>query len=154
MQEHLDANLSSALAGMVIDCREGEFDRKNEMKIWIIARKDVELSKGKFGAQTGHAAGTCMVLTERSNSGNTDLYLSLGQPKITVGVENEEELVKCFRLCREAMLVAVLVQDAGRTELDGKTYTVAAVGPCLRSELPGPVKRLRTLRESDEDVAP
>jgi peptidyl-tRNA hydrolase len=145
-QEELDFNFKSALDGMVLDCRTTPPDKNSELKIWIIARKDLTLSRGKFGAQTGHAAGTCMVLSDRRNNSNLNEYLSLGQPKITVGVDNEAELIKCVKLCHEEMLVAVLVQDAGRTELDGKTFTVAAVGPCLRSELPKAVKRLQTLK--------
>jgi peptidyl-tRNA hydrolase len=146
VEEALEINLQSALNGMVLDCREEVADKNAEPRIWIIARKDLPLSLGKFGAQSGHAAGTCMVLSDRRNSGDIDAYLAHGQPKITVAVDDVPELVKCFNLCREAMLVTVLVQDAGRTELDGKTLTMAAVGPCLRSELPQPVKRLQMFR--------
>lgn len=148
-QEELDFNFKSALEGLVLDCRTELPDRNSELKIWIIARKDLPLSQGKFGAQAGHAAGTCMVLSDRRNNSNLDQYLSLGQPKITVGVADEAELIKCVKLCHEAMLVSVLVQDAGRTELDGKTFTVAAVGPCLRSELPPAVKRLQMLKDPE-----
>ncbi|MBY3155228.1 hypothetical protein HFO56_23175 [Rhizobium laguerreae] len=146
MQEELEFNLRSALNGMVLDCRTEITDRDAELKIWIFARKDLALSLGKFGAQAGHAAGTCMVLSDRGNSVNVDAYMAQGQPKITVAVDDEAELVKCVELCRSEMLVSVLVQDAGRTELDGKTVTMGAVGPCLRVDLPKAIKRLQTYK--------
>nr|WP_250808524.1 peptidyl-tRNA hydrolase [Neorhizobium tomejilense] len=147
MQDFLDINLQSALAGFVQDCREEAPAKDADLKIWILARKDLDLSLGKFGPQAAHAAGTCMVISDRRDNSLVDDYLSQGQTKITVGVEDEDDLRKHIELCREAMLVTVLVQDAGRTELEGKTVTLGAVGPCLRSDLPGPTKRLRAFRK-------
>lgn len=149
MQEELDFNLKSALGGFVLDCREEVADKNSELKIWILTRKDLKLSTGKFGPQAAHAAGTCMVLTERKGSSIVDLYLSQGQAKIAVGVDGEADVVKFVEMCRAADLVAVMVQDAGRTELDGKTLTVGAVGPCLKSDLPGAVRRLQMYREPE-----
>jgi PTH2 family peptidyl-tRNA hydrolase len=146
MQQELDFNLQSALNGLVIDCRTEVPDRDAELKIWIFARKDLPLTLGKFGAQSAHAAGTCMVLSDRRNSIDIDGYLSQGQPKITVAVDDEAELIKCVNLCKSEMLVSVLVQDAGRTELEGKTLTIGAVGPCLKADLPKAVKRLQTFK--------
>jgi peptidyl-tRNA hydrolase len=105
------------------------------------------MSQGKFGPQAAHAAGTCMVLSDRRNSVDVDAYMAHGQPKITVGVDDEAELLKMVELCREAMLITVLVKDAGRTELQGKNHTVGAVGPCLRADLPKKVQRLQALRD-------
>ncbi|MCS4088606.1 peptidyl-tRNA hydrolase [Rhizobium sp. BK176] len=146
MQQDLEHNLQSALNGFVVDCREEIPKDDSELKIWIFARKDLTLSLGKFGAQSAHAAGTCMVLTDRGNSVDVNDYLALGQPKIVVGIDDEAELVKAVELCRAEMLVTVLVQDAGRTELGEKTLTMGAVGPCRRNDLPKPVKRLRTFK--------
>jgi len=146
MDQGREFNLKSAVEGFVCDVRTEIPDKNSEYKIWLFARKDLELTVGKFGPQAAHAAGTCMVLTDRVNREVTDAYLSQGQPKITVGVDDEAALVKSVNLCKSAGLVAVLVQDAGRTELEGKTLTVGAVGPCLRSDLPRAVRDLRLLR--------
>lgn len=147
MQEELEFNLKSVLLdGLVLDSRTEIADKNAELKIWIFARKDLSMSLGKFGGQSAHAAGTCMVLSDRKNDSNVDQYMSLGQPKIVVAVEDEAELVKCVELCRAEMLVSVLVRDAGRTEFDGKTLTLGAVGPCLRSDLPKAVKRLQMFK--------
>jgi len=143
VEKGLQENLRSALGGFVRETRTETPDRNSEYKIWIIARKDVVMSTGKFGPQAAHAAGTCMVLTALDDREKCFGYMAVAQPKITVGVENGEELVKAVEACRAAGLVAVLVEDAGHTELEGKTLTVGAVGPCLRSELPGWVRRLR-----------
>ena len=147
MQDALDFNLKSALEGFVLESRDVPPPKNSELKIWILARKDLALTPGKFGPQAAHAAGTCMVLSDRRNDSPVDLYLSQGQAKITVGVDDEAELVKCVELCRAAMLVTVLVQDAGHTELDGKTLTVGAVGPCLRADLPKRVRDLQMFRK-------
>lgn len=154
--DYLELNIRSAEAGLVQDLRTEVPDKntKNaELKIWIIVRKDLKLSLGKFGPQAAHAAGTCMVFTDRKDRSVTDTYLSQAQPKITVGVDDEAELVKAFEICRAAGLVAVLVKDAGRTELEGKTLTVCAVGPCLRSDLPGPVKRLQAIKPPSPETS-
>ncbi|MCZ7862665.1 hypothetical protein O9X98_14920 [Agrobacterium salinitolerans] len=148
MQEELEFNLQSVLLdGLVLDSRTEIADKNAELKIWIFARKDLPMSLGKFGGQSAHAAGTCMVLSDRRNDSNVDQYLSQGQPKIVVGVDDETELVKCVELCRAEMLVSVLVQDAGRTEFEGKTLTMGAVGPCLRADLPKAVKRLQMFKD-------
>jgi PTH2 family peptidyl-tRNA hydrolase len=153
MDNELDINLQSALDGFVKDCRTEVPDRDSELKIWIMARKDLDISLGKFGPQAAHAAGTCMVLSDRKNYAPDgersliDTYLSQGQPKITVAVEDEAELRKCIDLCRAEMLITAIVEDAGRTEFDGKTITVGAVGPCLRSDLPSSVRRLRAFKK-------
>ncbi|MDW9481841.1 hypothetical protein GOB57_24645 [Sinorhizobium meliloti] len=147
MQEELKFNLKSALEGLVLDSREEIADRDAELKIWVFARKDLPMTLGKFGGQAAHAGGTCMVISDRKNNSVVDQYLSQGQPKIVVAVENEAELVKCVQLCHSEMLVSVLVQDAGRTELQGKTLTIGAVGPCLRSDLPKAVRRLQMFKQ-------
>ena len=101
-----------------------------------------------MGAQAGHAFGTCMIMTERRSPEVIDTYLSEGQPKISIGVSGEDELLKMVTLCRELGLVVSLVQDAGRTELEGRVYTAGAVGPCLKSDLPKKVQRLQLFKSA------
>lgn len=142
-----DENLGSALQGEVCDTREGEVDRSAELKIWIMIPKGLFMTRGKAAAQSGHAAGTCMVLSDRADRAKVDLYMSQGQAKVSVGVDDEHELRQMVDLCRQAGLIATLVEDAGRTEFEGRTVTYGAVGPCLKSELPSKVKRLRILTD-------
>lgn len=63
-----------------------------------------------------------------------------------MSVKNEEELRKCVEACKEVGLVAVTVNDAARTVFDKSTYTVGAVGPCFRKDLPKRVSRLRLFK--------
>lgn len=142
-----DKNLESALTGDVKDIREGQIDRASELKIWIMIPKGMFMTRGKAAAQSGHAVGTCMVLMDRADRARVDLYMAQGQAKISVGVEDEDELRQMVDLCRAAGLVATLVEDAGRTEFAGRTVTYGAVGPYLKSELPSKVKRLRMLQD-------
>jgi PTH2 family peptidyl-tRNA hydrolase len=139
-------NHASALDGLVCDRRETVSDGNDEYKIWQFVRRDLPMSFGKFGPQSGHAFGTCMVLTDRRAPEVVDLYIATGQAKIAVAVDDGDELLRMVQLCREAGLVAVAVEDAGRTEFEGRTITTGAVGPCLRSELPGKVRRLRIFK--------
>lgn len=57
-------------------------------------------------------------------------------------VTNEGELLSCVDACKAAGLVAV-VKDAAHTVFPEPTWTVGAVGPCYRTDLPKKVLRLQ-----------
>jgi peptidyl-tRNA hydrolase len=144
----LKDNLESALVGFVRDLRGPEEIPADvpELKMWIILRKDLKITAGKLSAQIGHVVGTCMVLSDRKSRETVDLYMAMAQPKITVGVKTEDQLVEMVGLARAAGLVAVMVEDAARTEFSGRTLSAAVVGPCLFSDLPKKLTRLQTIK--------
>lgn len=53
----------------------------------------------------------------------------VGQPKITLRVESEEELNELVNRAGKVGLAAQSIRDAGRTQVAAGTKTVAAIGP-------------------------
>lgn len=143
MSDALQDNLNSALNGDVRDHQQPGERPENELKMWLLVRKDLPMSIGKALIQSPHAMGTCMVNTAFKNPDLVKTYLSHAQPKISVGVKNLHELETCIALCREVGIETVTVTDAGRTEFNEPTTTFGAIGPCYRDDLP---KRVRNLQ--------
>ncbi|WP_288142414.1 aminoacyl-tRNA hydrolase [Mesorhizobium sp.] len=118
-----------------------------ELRMWLFIREDLPMPPGKLAAQAGHGFGTCLWLSNDRDPGLVTTYMSHAQGKIAVGVKNEEELLKCVEACKEAGLVAVSVKDAAHTVFNKPTYTVGAVGPCYKNDLPKRVSRLRLFED-------
>ena len=152
MSNALQDNLNSALNGDVRDHQEQGERPENELKMWLLVRKDLPISIGKGLIQSGHAIGTCMVNAAMKNPELVKTYLSHAQPKISVGVKNQNELETCITLCREAGIEATMVTDAARTEFTEPTMTFGAVGPCYRDDLPKRVKRLQRFTDWDSNA--
>lgn len=56
--------------------------------------------------------------------------------KVVVGVETEEDLLRCHELAQAAGLPTALIQDAGATEFKGvPTYTTVAIGPAEAEDI-------------------
>lgn len=54
---------------------------------------------------------------------------NLGQPKVVVKVNSEEELLEIAALSRQKGLVTSIIRDAGRTQIAPGSKTVLGVGP-------------------------
>ncbi|WP_196223253.1 aminoacyl-tRNA hydrolase [Roseibium sp. RKSG952] len=131
-------------SGIVADFRSPDQIGEDELKVWLLVRRDLELSAGKLAGQSGHAFFALGMQAVTSGSlGALERYLNTGQAKIVVGVKSVDQLNACVALAEERGIPAVRVVDAGRTELNPGTLTVAAIGPCRRSELPGKIRRLK-----------
>lgn len=149
-----DASLAPAAADTFIDPEmlstgrvtgKGRLDAP-ELKTWVLVRMDTGMSLGKMIAQTGHAFVTAFAISAYHNPERAYSWFNAGQPKLSKKAKNENELLKCFNACRDAGLVAVIVEDEGRTEFDGvRTLTGVCVGPCLFEELPKAVQRLQNI---------
>ena len=115
-------------------------------------RKDLNMRKGKMCAQAAHASlgiFTNMMGREDDTFGGVvdyTLSLSLNGPiehwlrnsfkKVTVGVDNEENLLEIYALAQEAGLPAVLITDSGLTEFNGvPTKTCIAIGPAEEGDI-------------------
>lgn len=59
-----------------------------------------------------------------------------GQPKITLKVESEEEMLSLVKEAKRVGLPATSIRDAGRTQVASGTRTVAAIGP---GKVPAPL---------------
>lgn len=53
----------------------------------------------------------------------------MGQAKIAVKVDKEEEIYELMSKARELGLITYLVADAGRTQIAAGSKTVLAIGP-------------------------
>lgn len=122
-----------------------------ELKCWLVVRQFEPMPWPKMLAQAGH--GFVGTLEQARLLGSewrrrVQAYLATGQPRIVLKVPDEKTLHKVFKACQEAAggpLPCHLVLDEGRTIFSEATYTVIAVGPCFRNELPPVLKRLRIL---------
>ena len=135
------------MSGIIQELPDDANSVLSELRMRLFMREDLPMPPGKLAAQAGHGYGTCLWL---SNDRDPDLvakYMNGAQGKIAVSVKNEKELLKCVAACKEVGLVAVSVKDAGRTVFDEPTYTVGAVGPCHRKDLPKLVSRLRLFQD-------
>ena len=116
-----------------------------EHKQVIVVRKDLNMRKGKIGAQAAHAS-LAAILSEMTRSGDvmtldlTDQRLApwvTGRfKKICVYVNSEDELLEVHHAALSAGLICSLIKDAGLTEFGGvATYTTCAVGPDLADKI-------------------
>ena len=64
-----------------------------------------------------------------------------GCAKITLSIGSEEEMLACHQAAMAAGLPSMVIEDAGRTEVEPGTRTVCAIGPApvpLINALTGP----------------
>lgn len=106
-----------------------------DLKMVIVARKDIKLSAGKLAAQVGHASVECAMRAMRHQRETFDAWLNEGQKKVVVKAENERELFRLKLEAERAGFTTALIQDAGHTELPPGTITVLGVGPARELDL-------------------
>jgi PTH2 family peptidyl-tRNA hydrolase len=98
-------------------------------KMVIVARRDLDLSKGKLAAQVGHAAVDCALAAMKYARKDFDAWRDGGQMKVVLRVEREAELYPLKAAAEQAGLTTALVKDAGHTEIPAGTVTVLGIGP-------------------------
>ncbi|GAB0100786.1 peptidyl-tRNA hydrolase 2 [Sergentomyia squamirostris] len=106
------------------------------LKMVLVVRADLRLSKGKTASQCAHAAVMCY---EQNHHHNRNDFLNawklLGQPKIVLRVDTGSELEEIAREARNQGIVTALIRDAGRTEVSAGTITVLGLGPDCQEKL-------------------
>ncbi len=98
-------------------------------KMVIVARKDLDLSKGKLAAQVGHAAVDCTLKAQKYAKDALAEWLSHGAMKAVLKVASEKEFYPLKQAAERAGLCTALIQDAGHTEIPAGTVTVLGIGP-------------------------
>lgn len=98
-------------------------------KMVIVARKDLDLSKGKLAAQVGHAAVECTLRAQKHARDALAEWLSAGQMKAVLKVPSEKDLYPLKQAAERAGLCTALITDAGHTEIPAGTVTVLGIGP-------------------------
>ncbi|MHA1917221.1 MAG: peptidyl-tRNA hydrolase Pth2, partial [Candidatus Ranarchaeia archaeon] len=109
----------------------------------IVTRKDLKLSKGKFACQVAHAAVFAANETRIKHQKWWKNWYNEGQKKVILKVENLEEMYQIQVETKLKGISAVIIRDAGLTEIDPGTVTVLGIGPApsnLIDELTGHLK--------------
>lgn len=125
-----------------------------ELKMWLAVRQDINMSKGKLAAQAGHAYGDLYLAAALHIPEVFQTYRDHATPKITVKAKNAEAIQRIVVECASANICCETVRDAGRSELEPGTVTVAAFGPAYYDELPKFLQRLQVMRDVEEAAPP
>jgi len=96
------------------------------MKQVILVRDDLNLPKGKLGAQCSHAAVEAALNSDKKK---VDSWRSQGAKKVVLKVKDEKELLKYLQLAKDAGLKTALITDAGKTVIAPGTKTCLGIGP-------------------------
>ncbi|EPZ31327.1 Peptidyl-tRNA hydrolase II domain-containing protein [Rozella allomycis CSF55] len=87
------------------------------------------MQKGKAAAQCCHATLSNYKDALKLTPSAVKSWEYNGQPKVTLKVGTEEEMIDLVKQARKAGIVANYIRDAGRTQVASGTKTVAAIGP-------------------------
>ncbi|KAE8133367.1 PTH2-domain-containing protein [Aspergillus pseudotamarii] len=109
------------------------FDKSaEEVKLVLVVRTDLGMTKGKIAAQCSHATLACYkYLTVHSpNSSMLHRWESQGQAKIALQTKSEEEMETLQAQAISLGLCARVITDAGRTQIASGSRTVLGIlGP-------------------------
>ncbi len=98
-------------------------------KMVIVARSDLNLSKGKLAAQVGHAAVDCALKAIKYDKRAFEAWKQAGQKKTVLKVKSEKDFYPLKDAAERAGLSTALIRDAGHTEIPAGTITVLGIGP-------------------------
>lgn len=116
----------------------------------IVVRKDLNMRKGKVGAQSAHASLAVFLnkATQKSSVLTIDLdkfgdhaeavsaWIASSFRKICVYVNSEQELIDVYQKAAQAGLPCSLITDKGDTEFHGvPTKTTCAIGPASEEDV-------------------
>lgn len=118
----VDGDLASVTPGLFEEC-----------KMVLVVRSDLGMTKGKIAAQCGHATLACYKTLQKSNPALLAHWERIGQAKVALRCDSEEELLLLQATAQSLNLCARTIQDAGRTQIAAGSTTVLGIGP-------GPVK--------------
>mgnify|MGYP000103037960 CR=1 FL=1 len=108
------------------------------LKQVIIVRRDLKtlgLSVGKLAAHVAHAAIEGFLSVWRMNPGLAELWIEQGQKKIVLMVRNLDELMEKYEKAKKLKIPAMIIRDAGLTEIPPGTITVLVLGPWFEKEI-------------------
>ena len=107
-------------------------DNTDEVKLMLVVRTDLGMTKGKIAAQAGHATLACYQALAADGRAKVLLrrWERGGQAKVAVKVESEAELDELQAVAMSLGLCARVIRDAGRTQIASGSKTVlGVVGP-------------------------
>lgn len=116
-----------------------------QLKMVLVLRTDLKLTKGKIASQVAHAAVICFKQTLDTNPSLANEWLAVGQPKIVLKVESLPELEGLQQRAADLKLITAIVRDAGRTQIAAGTATCLGLGPDYDDKIDALVKELKLL---------
>lgn len=117
----------------------------DEHKMVLIVRADLAMTKGKIGAQCGHATIGAFKRALRQAPTALEIWQRWGATKVCLKVQTQAELVELQQKAAALDLVSYLVQDAGRTQVVEGSETVLAIGPAPIADIDSICGHLRLL---------
>ncbi|KAJ2519631.1 hypothetical protein H4217_002563 [Coemansia sp. RSA 1939] len=108
---------------------------QEEIKMVLIIRMDLGMTKGKIAAQCAHAALGCYKRATKQEPALLKAWELSGQPKVTLKCASEEEMAELQSRAKELGLVAQSICDAGRTQIAAGSRTVLGIGPGSKSAI-------------------
>lgn len=116
-----------------------------QLKLVIVVRADLKLSKGKTASQASHAAVICFKKSIDAKSSLAEKWFKLGQPKIVLKVDSLTDLENLESQAKSAGIISAVVCDAGRTHIAPGTTTCIGLGPDYDDKIDALVKDLKLL---------
>ncbi len=95
----------------------------------ILVRTDIRMSRGKLAAQVAHAAVAAAFEAYKVRREWFERWFEEGQKKVVLKGGSEEDLLFYYNKAKGMGLPAVIIRDAGHTELPPGTLTTAGIGP-------------------------
>ncbi|KAF9919880.1 hypothetical protein FBU30_010420 [Linnemannia zychae] len=106
-----------------------DFDHQEEYKMVLVIRTDLNMGKGKAAAQCCHATLANYKELSKKSPKTLAHWEYFGQAKVTLKVDNEEDMLMLQAQAMSIGLAAHSIRDAGRTQIAAGSRTVLAIGP-------------------------
>ena len=100
-----------------------------EYKMVVVTREDLSLSPGKLAAQVAHAAVSCVLSTKKDKPKWFSKWQNEGAKKAVVKVACLDDFFPLRDKAERLEISAVIIEDAGHTEIPSGTKTVLGLGP-------------------------
>ncbi|KAJ5221436.1 peptidyl-tRNA hydrolase 2 [Penicillium citrinum] len=107
-------------------------DNTEEVKLVLVIRTDLGMTKGKMAAQASHATLACYKYfqSHQPDSPILSRWERGGQAKIALQIKSEDDMILLQAQAMSMGLCARVIQDAGRTQIAAGSRTVLGVlGP-------------------------
>jgi peptidyl-tRNA hydrolase len=124
-------------------------NRPQDMKVYAIvsseALKKMNGNRGKLGAMVGHAFVHALWDADARHSDRAQAYKNSGLAKKVVLLCNDEALMRQLAEDYRPICGTTVVEDAGLTVFDGKTFAAVGMGPLTADECDERLARLKVL---------
>lgn len=87
------------------------------------------MGKGKLAVQVAHASLSAALKVMEEKREWFEKWVASGQKKVVLKVDSEEDLLKRFGKALREGVPAVLIRDAGLTQIPPGTATAVGIGP-------------------------